>query len=158
MPTLDSVDGTQYVTYIATSAERLWQALTDNDLRKQWWRGHYVESSYQPGAELTGYFPDGSVELRGRVVAADPGRRLAYEGRAVWHPDLADELNRLTFEIKPYPSMVALTFSYQASEQLVTMAQPGWPAVLSSLKTLLETGKPLDLTEVFGPERNPAKQ
>ncbi len=148
----------EYVIYIATGPERLWEALVNNALRKQWWRGHYVESAWQPGAELIGYFPDGSVELRGTVLAAQAPQKLVYECRAVWNEESADDLNRLSFEIEAYRSLVRLAFTYEASERLVTLARPGWPAVFSSLKSLLETGKPLDLTEVFGPERNPANR
>jgi uncharacterized protein YndB with AHSA1/START domain len=107
---------------------------------------------------MRGYFPDGSRELQGKVLEAEPPVKLVYEGRAVWSPDLADDPIRLTFEIEAFRSLSKLTFSYEASEQLVEMTTPGWPAVFSSLKTLLETEKPLDLVEVFGPERNPEKQ
>ncbi len=121
----------EYVIYIATGPERLWEALVNNALR---------------------------VELRGTVLAAQAPQKLVYECRAVWNEESADDLNRLSFEIEAYRSLVRLAFTYEASERLVTLARPGWPAVFSSLKSLLETGKPLDLTEVFGPERNPANR
>ena len=141
---------TRHELYIATTADRLWAALTENDVRRQWWRGHTIESDWTPGGKVTTYLPDGRVELTGTILDADRPRLLAYEGTVEMIPD---EPSRLTFNIEAFPSMVRLTVSYEAGEKLTELASGGWPAVLSSLKSLLETGRPLPLDEVFGEAR-----
>src|SRR5882724_12193502 len=147
-----------YISYIAATAEKVWDALTKNHLRKQWWRGHYMESDWKTGSSFISYFPDGSKEATGKIIEADPPRKLSYESHVEFRTEYETEPSRLTFEIESYPSIVKLKLTYQAGEKLIALSRPGWPAVISSLKSLIETGKALPLVEVFGPERNPAKE
>ncbi len=147
----------EYVAYIATSPEKIWDALINNEVRKQWWRGHYIESEWKVGSSMTSFFPDGSVEAKGKVVTSEPPLKLSYELETKWSKEFGTDSSRITFEVIPYKTLVKLTLTYEANERLINLTRPGWPAIISSLKTLLELGKPLHLTEVFGAERNPAK-
>ena len=69
----------EYSIYIATTPEKLWGALTLNDLRKYWWRGHTVETDWKVGSAITSRFPDGSLEFKGHVLEAESPKRLAFE-------------------------------------------------------------------------------
>jgi len=145
----------EYAIYVATRAEKLWDALTINELRRHWWRGHTVETDWKPGSPITGRFPDGSEEFRGRVVAAERPGRLAWEVDEVsWTDEFAEDgPSRLDFTLEPFNGLTRLTLRHRASPKMLALVGQGWPAVLSSLKSLLETGNPLPLDLVFGPER-----
>ena len=147
----------EYTTYICTTPEKLWGALTMNELRKHWWRGHTVETDWQPGSEITSRFPDGSPEFKGRVTESNRPRTLAFEVEEIyWSDEYANERpNRVSFTIEGFSPLTRLTLSNEATPKLIELVRGGWPAVLSSLKSLLETGNPLPLDAVFGPERNP---
>jgi uncharacterized protein YndB with AHSA1/START domain len=143
--------------YIASTAEKVWSALTQNEVRKHWWRGHTVDTDWKPGSELIGRFPDGSLEFKGHVLEAESPRRLAFQVDEVsWSEDLdRDGPSRLAFTLEGFRSLVKLTLRNEARPRMLALVSQGWPAVLSSLKSLLETGTPLPLDEVFGPEGNP---
>jgi uncharacterized protein YndB with AHSA1/START domain/DNA-binding transcriptional ArsR family regulator len=151
-----------YTTYIRTTPERLWQALTEPAFTKRYW-GTVFDTDWQPGStmswELRGVMVDDPEQV---VVAADPPRRLSY----TWHtvtPDLATALelsdeardqlaaerrSEVTFEIEPLDELVKLTVIHDGFDEGSLMAQmvtSGWPSVLSNLKTLLETGETLPL-------------
>ena len=147
----------EYVIYICTTPEKLWAALTLNELRKHWWRGHLVETDWKPGSAITGRFSDGSPEFKGRVLEADQPRKLSWEVEEIsWSDEYADEPpSRVSFAIEGFDPLARLTLSNQAAPKLIKLVSDGWPAILSSLKSLLETGNPLPLDVVFGPERNP---
>ena len=147
----------EYSAYICTTPEKLWSALTMNELRKHWWRGHIVETDWRPGSPIVGRFPDGSLEFKGRVVESDRPRAVAFEVDEIcWSDEYQGDRNRVGFTIEAFGPLAKLTLRNEASPRLIKLAGPGWPAVISSLKTLLETGIPLPLDEVFGPERNPS--
>ena len=150
----------EYTVYICSTPQKVWSALTQNELRKHWWRGHTVETDWQPGSALVGRFPDGSQEFSGHVLEADQPRRLAWEVDAVsWTDEFVGQgPNRLGFTVEGFNTLVRLTLRNEAPPKMLELVRQGWPAVLSSLKSLLETGTPLPLDEVFGPERNPGAQ
>jgi uncharacterized protein YndB with AHSA1/START domain len=147
----------EYTTYICTTADKLWSALTLNELRKHWWRGHTVETDWQAGSEIIGRFGDGSLEFKGHVVEADRPHRLAFETDEIsWSEEYAKERpNRVSFALEAFGPLVKLTLSNEATPKLLQLVREGWPAILSSLKSLLETGNPLPLDAVFGAERPP---
>ena len=146
----------EYTTYICTTPEKLWAALTLNELRKHWWRGHTVETDWQVGSTITSCFPDGSPEFQGHVVEADRPRSLAFEVDEIfWSDEFARDPSRVSFTIEGFGPLARLTLRNEASPKMIKLVGDGWPAVLSSLKSLLETGNPLPLDVVFGPERNP---
>jgi uncharacterized protein YndB with AHSA1/START domain len=147
----------EYVVYLCSTAEKVWSALTLNELRKHWWRGHTVETDWKPGSAIIGRFPDGSLEFKGRVVESERPRALAFEVDEIyWSDEYAGERpNRVSFAIETFGPLVKLTLRNEATPRLLKLVSGGWPAIMSSLKSLLETGTPLPLDEVFGPERNP---
>jgi uncharacterized protein YndB with AHSA1/START domain len=137
-----------YVVYIATTAEKAWQALVQGEVTRQYW-GHENVSDWKPGSRWEHTRADASrkVELAGRVVEVTPPRRLVI----TWArpEDFADAANhsRVTFELDPLGDMVRLTVTHDelvAGSDMERGIQEGWPRVMSSLKSFLETGKPLD--------------
>ena len=149
-----------YTTYIKSTPERLWQALTDPSFTRQWWQTTF-ETDWSVGSSMT-WDNNGIViaDPAQVVLECDPYRRLAY----TWHtftPELnerlqfGDELfaklasehrSRVAFDIEPLGEMVKLTVvhdDFEPDSTAATMVRNGWPAILSSLKTLLETGEPL---------------
>jgi uncharacterized protein YndB with AHSA1/START domain/DNA-binding transcriptional ArsR family regulator len=128
-----------YVTYIESTPERVWQALTDADLTAQYW-GHANVSDWQPGSRWEHVRTDGSgvADVTGTVVESSPPRRLV----TTWD---GPEPSQVIFEIEPYHEIVRLTVTHEnlADDRELADAASGWPAVLANLKTLLETGRVL---------------
>jgi uncharacterized protein YndB with AHSA1/START domain/DNA-binding transcriptional ArsR family regulator len=132
-----------FAIFIRTTPEKLWQAITDGDLTRQYYYGARVESDWQPGSSYAYRAPDGSSLIDGEVVESDPPRRLVTTFRAGW----ADGMNStVTFEIAPEGEVCKLTLTHVGLEPgsaLAASVGDGWVRILSSLKTLLETGEPL---------------
>jgi uncharacterized protein YndB with AHSA1/START domain len=135
-----------YVMYIAATPKRIFDAIVKPEFARQYW-GHENVSDWKPGSSWEHREVDsGKVRMTGKVVECDPPRRLVI----TWVPptEIADPdaTSRVTFELESIDEMVKLTVTH---DQLVPGSsmdkgiQSGWPRVLSSLKTLLETGKPL---------------
>ena len=147
-----------YVTYIATTPEKLWQALIDTDLMRQWWVdpaagcARVNVSDWKPGSrwEHTRADGTGTVDMVGKVVENTPPRRLVF----TWaRPDDAEDdskHSRVAFDIEPYAAgLIRLTVTHDDLErdpQMLAGVSGGWPKVLSNLKTLLETGRALPHT------------
>jgi uncharacterized protein YndB with AHSA1/START domain/DNA-binding transcriptional ArsR family regulator len=129
-----------YVTYIASSAERVWQALLDADLTARWW-GHSNVSSWEPGARWEHRRTDGSgvADVVGTVLEVEPPRRLVLTFEA---PDGSMEPSQVTFVIEAHADIVRLTVTHEglADPTAREAAIAGWSSVLANLKTLLETG------------------
>ena len=140
-----------YVTYISTTPEKLWNALIDGEMTKQYWGRSRNVSDWGVGSEWIhrDYDDANLVDVIGKVVECVPPRRLVLTWASPAEP--ADEAKHslVTFEIEPAFDVVRLTVTHQQlepdSKRLEVIAQ-GWPAILSSLKTLLETGQPLPMT------------
>jgi len=132
-----------YVTYIESTPERVWNALTDADLTAAYW-GHSNVSDWQVGSGWEHRRTDGSgiADVVGAVVESSPPTRLV----ATWADpgETAGEPSRVTFTIEPYGDIVRLTVTHEdlADEGLADAAS-GWAAVLANLKSLLETGHAL---------------
>jgi uncharacterized protein YndB with AHSA1/START domain len=134
-----------YVTYIRTTREKLWEALTSSEFTKQYWA--QLESDWRPG-KLT--FAEGRTADAGEVLESDPPRRLVLKWRNEFRPELkADGYTLCTFEVEPEGEVVRLTVTHEAERphKLIEAVSQGWPRVLSSLKSLLETGKGLPRIE-----------
>jgi uncharacterized protein YndB with AHSA1/START domain/DNA-binding transcriptional ArsR family regulator len=131
-----------YVTYIESSPERVWDALTSADLTSQYW-GHRNVSDWQPGSGWEHVRVDGSgiADVVGTVLKAEPPRRLAitFDGPG---PEPADGPSVVTFDIEPYHEIVRLTVTHEnlAGRDALEAVSAGWPAVCANLKSLLETG------------------
>ena len=136
-----------YVSYIRTTPEKLWQALTDPAFIRQYWFGMTVDCAWTKGAPWSLKFEDGRVADTGEVLEIDPPRRLALKWRNEFMPELKEEgFSRCVMEIEPNGAMVKLTVTHSIERDgsvFVTKVAGGWPKILSSLKTLLETGLPL---------------
>jgi uncharacterized protein YndB with AHSA1/START domain/DNA-binding transcriptional ArsR family regulator len=132
--------------YIRTTPERLWQAITDPEIRARYQFGARVESSWASGSAYQVAYHDAPRSLiEGENLEVDPPRRLVQSYRAVWDDDIAAEgTSRVTWEIEPVGDSCRLTVTH---DQLAEGADPhlygGWPMILSGLKTWLETGEEL---------------
>ena len=149
-----------YTTYIRTTPEQLWQALTDPAFTGRYW-GATFQTDWEPGSAMSWRQRGVTIDDPEQVVLeSDPPRRLSYS----WHTltpelaealDLADEVreraaaeprSKVTFEIEPAGELVKLTVvhdGFEPGSEMVQMVSRGWPRVLSDLKTLLETGETL---------------
>jgi uncharacterized protein YndB with AHSA1/START domain len=137
-----------YVTYIETSPEKLWEALTSGDFTERYWFGARLRSDWKVGSTFEMVRSDGTVSDAGKVVEYDPWRRLAYT-----FINLSDRYKNefpalATFVLEPYGRLVKLTLTHHGFAEGSTFfagISKGWPAILSSLKSILETGRPLEI-------------
>jgi uncharacterized protein YndB with AHSA1/START domain len=136
-----------YVTYIRTSAEKLWSALTTPEFTKQYWSGVQIVSDWKVGASWKLLFPDGRVADTGEVLEIDPPRRLVLRWLNEFRPELkAEGPAKCVFDLEPKGDIVKLTVTHssvRADSKLIVAVSGGWPKILSNLKSLLETGKPI---------------
>jgi uncharacterized protein YndB with AHSA1/START domain len=130
--------------YIKTTPERLWQAITDTEMRRKYNFGAVFKSDWTPGSRLEA-FGGGKLIAEGENLEVDPPRRLVQSFRALWDEDVKREgTSRVTWEIKPIGDSCRLTVTHdQLREGANAQLYGGWPMVLSGLKTLLETGETL---------------
>ena len=133
-----------YVTYIRTTPDRLWSALTTPEFMRQYWFGCHIETQWKAGSPWRLEFKDGRVADSGTIVAIDPPKRLVLEWRNEWSPELnAEGYARCTMELEPADGVVKLTVTHEmarAGSKLIDAVGGGWPKILSNLKSLLETG------------------
>ena len=136
-----------YVTFIAAPPEAIWAAITTPEVARRYW-GHANVSDWSPGATWSHVRDDGKVQITGHVLEAEAPHRLVIS----WaNPERASDplaVSRVTFELTQFPGMVRLTVTHDELEAGGSMAQgisKGWPIVLSSLKSYLETGQALDV-------------
>lgn len=142
-----------YVTYIRTTPEKLWRALIDPDFTRQYWAGTHQKSDWKPGAPWRIMAPDGRVADSGEIVEFDPPRRLVL----TWENQFAAEMkaegaSRLTYELETMGASVKLTLTHEMdrpNSKLIGAVSDGWPHILASLKSLLETGASLEETRTW---------
>jgi uncharacterized protein YndB with AHSA1/START domain len=139
-----------YVTYIRTTPEKLWQALTEPAFTRQYWVETTQESEWKVGSPWRIVIPDGRVADSGEVLEIEPGRRLVLSWRNQFIPEMqAAGDSRMTYEIEPLGDSVKLTVIHEADtpgSKLIEGVSKGWPKILASLKSLLETGESLEAT------------
>jgi uncharacterized protein YndB with AHSA1/START domain len=139
-----------YVTYIRTTPEKLWQALTDPEFTRQYWVETWQDCEWKPGASWRIMIPDGRVADSGEVLEIEPGRRLVLSWRNEFVPEMrSDGYSRMTYELEQQGDSVKLTLIHEIDEpdsKLIKGVSNGWPKILASLKSLLETGEPLEIT------------
>ena len=129
-----------YVTYIVTTAQKVWDAITDEEMSASYW-GRANVSDWKVGSQWSHQFPGKPADLVGVVLEADPPRRLAMTWAGPAHVDNPDRVSRVAFDIEQLGAKVRLTVTHtELTEQGLKDISGGWPAVLSNLKTLLETG------------------
>jgi len=133
-----------YVTYIRTTPEKLWSALTDPEYMKQYWFGVHCDSQWTAGSPWRMVHPDGQVTDAGEIVQAAPPRRLVIRWRHESRPELKAEGDSLcTMELEPTGSAVKLSITHSIEREpskSIDAVSGGWPKILSNLKSLLETG------------------
>ena len=133
-----------YVTYIRTTPERLWAALTDPAQMREYWFGMHQDSDFKVGSPWSLVFADGRIADTGAVLEADPPRRLVLQWQNQFRPELAAEgPARCSIEIEPQGEAVKLTIVHaieRPNSQFISAVSQGWPMIVSNLKSLLETG------------------
>jgi uncharacterized protein YndB with AHSA1/START domain len=137
-----------YTIYIASTPEKVWQALTSAEFSKQYFFGNSVEVDLRVGGAFIVRTPDGALHISGEVIECDPPRKLTVTFNVNW-PELIEKLGPtlVSYEIEQSGAAVKLTLTQSQdrvlSEDILSGGRSGWPAILSSLKSVLETGKPL---------------
>jgi uncharacterized protein YndB with AHSA1/START domain len=136
-----------YVTYIQTTPEKLWAALTTPEFMKKYWFGMNIETDWKTGSPWKLVFPDGRVADIGEIVEIDKPKRLVLRWRNQFRPDLHEEGDaHCVMDIEQAGGVVKLTITHEIDKpdsKLIGAVSIGWPKILSSLKTLLETGAAL---------------
>lgn len=137
---------TVYVTYIAASPEQIWQGLTDPAFTRQYFGGFAIDVEPRQGGAFFLRYPDGRVHIAGQVLDWSPPRRFS----CTWVVEGIQEFAELpvcivTYEIEPAGGACRLTMteshSWDVPEAILAGGRSGWPAILSGLKSLIETGK-----------------
>jgi uncharacterized protein YndB with AHSA1/START domain len=133
-----------YVTYIRTTPEELWSALTDGEFMKQYWFGSHCESEWTPGSAWTLMNPSGEITDSGEIVESDPPRKLVIRWQQQNKPELnAEGPSLCTIELEPSSTAVKLSITHTIERdpsKFIVAVSGGWPKIMSNLKSLLETG------------------
>jgi uncharacterized protein YndB with AHSA1/START domain len=134
-----------YVTFIRTTPEELWSALTTPEFTKQYWFGMHCESEWKAGSSWRLLFQDGRVADAGEIVEAERPRRLVIKWRNEFRPELkAEGYSRCTIDLEPTGEAVKLTITHEMEHpgtKFIEAVSGGWPRIVSNLKSLLETGE-----------------
>ena len=139
---------TVYTIYIASTPEKVWEALTRAEFSRKYFSGFAVETEPKLGGSFIVRAPDGSLHISGEVLEYDPPRKLTVSWNVNW-PELIEKLGTtlVTYEIELAGDVVRLTMleshDRPLSDDILSGGRQGWPAILSSLKSLLETGNAL---------------
>ena len=132
---------------IPQSREKVWQALTDSTFTQQYFFNSRVESTWRPGASYRLYNSIGDMTVEGEVLDVDPPHRLVTTFSPLWRADEGgNRYSKVTWEIEQVGAVCKLTLTQEEFDPDCTLMQhmnAGWARLLSSLKTLLETGAPL---------------
>jgi uncharacterized protein YndB with AHSA1/START domain len=147
-----------YVTYIAAAPEQIWKALTNADFTQAYWGGRRIQSEWKVGSPVQHVREDGGIDWEGEVLQADAPRRLSYTFHMrISDAHQAERPSRVTFELDPMGSVVKLTLTHEdfaPTSSTFETTRHGWPAIISSLKSLLEMGAALPFPGLgFGPAR-----
>lgn len=139
-----------YVTYIETSTKKVWEALTNGDLTEQYFFGSRVDSEWKEGSQIT-YSRGSKVTDWGEILKCEPEKRLSFTWINKWDEEERQEPTIATFLLKEMNGTVRLTLRHEnlkdadlvEDEDTFVGFNNGWPAILSNLKTMLETGRTL---------------
>jgi uncharacterized protein YndB with AHSA1/START domain len=139
-----------YVTYIRTTPQKLWDALTRPEFQKQYWYGMHQDCDWKKGSPWAMKFTDGRTADAGEILESDPPRRAVIKWRNEFRPELkAEGFSQCSYEIEADGDICRLTVSHEIgveNSKLLGAVSGGWPRILSSLKTMLEGGEPLPRT------------
>jgi uncharacterized protein YndB with AHSA1/START domain len=137
-----------YTIYIASSPDNVWNALTSAEFSRKYFFGFGIETELKVGGSFIARAPDGSVHIGGEVIECERPKRLTITWNVNW-PGLVEKLGitLVTYDIEPAGDAVRLTMTEAhdrpISDDILSGGRQGWPAILSSLKSLLETGSAL---------------
>ena len=135
-----------YVTYIETTPEKVWEALTSSEFSKRYWFGTELKTDWKVGSPFA-LVMNGTTTDAGEILEADRPRRLSYSFRHVLDDEMRNERpTKVVFTIEPHGKFVKLTLTHEGfadGSRLLDGISRGWPAILSSLKSLLESGTAL---------------
>jgi uncharacterized protein YndB with AHSA1/START domain len=146
-----------YTIYIASTPQQVWQALTSAEFSRKYFFGNAVEVDLRVGGAYIVRTPDGALHISGEVMECDPPRKLTFTFNVNW-PELIEKLGPtlVSYEIEQAGDSVKLTMLQShdrpLSDDILSGGRQGWPAILSSLKSVLETGTPL-VIKMAPPER-----
>ena len=144
-----------YVTYIETTPEKLWEALTEGDFTERYWFGWRFASEAKVGASYT-FTKPGAEGAEGKLLEFDPPRQLAYTWHLCTVEAKSEPSSRVAFDLEPRGKAVKLTVTHDGfGDGSITQRDisGGWPIVLSGLKSLLETGQVLTIDPISKPCR-----
>ena len=154
-----TTESTVYVTYIASTAEKIWTALTSAEFTRQYFFGRSVESDWKVGSPWKLVKPDGAADVIGDVRESDPPRKLVLAWRMA-----SEQMKHLpecivTYELEPAgEGVIRLTMTEAhptpIPAHLLEGGRRGWPMILSGLKSLVETGKPLAIATPQPPKQS----
>jgi uncharacterized protein YndB with AHSA1/START domain len=137
-----------YDVYIAASPDRVWSALTDGGLTEQYFYGTRVKSAFERGAKID-YLAGDMKRVEGEIVSVKKGQALVMSQRMVWDDKVkADPASQVAWELEAAGEATHLRLvhdGFTAENETFKQSAQGWPVILSGMKTLLETGKPLKL-------------
>lgn len=139
-----------YVTYIRTTPEEVFEAIIKPEIAGRYWGHENLSEDWQPGSAWQHVRTDEArtVDIVGKVIESDPPKRLVISWANESQKDDPDQYSRVTFDIEPQDDMVKLTVTHdelQPDSGMLKGISKGWPLVLSSMKSFLETGKGMDL-------------
>src|SRR4051794_16382236 len=133
-----------YTTYIETTPEQLWEALTNSEFTKRYWFDTEVRSDWKVGSHFA-LVMGGKTTDTGEILEADRPRRLSYTFKHQLMEEMRNEpATKVVFTIEPYGNLVKLTVTHEGfveGSKLLDGISKGWPAIIPGLKSLLETGK-----------------
>ena len=137
-----------YTTYIETTPEKLWEALTSSEFSKRYWFGTELRSDWKVGSPLA-LVMDGTTTDTGEILEADRPRRLSYSFKHELDDEMRNERpSRVVFNLEPHGKFVKLTLTHEGfaeGSKMLDDVSKGWPAIMSSLKSLLESGSALEI-------------
>ena len=139
-----------YTIYIASTPEKVWEALTSAEFSRKYFFGNALEVDPRVGGAYVLRQPDGSVHINGEVVECEPPRKLTVTFNVNW-PALIEKLGPtlVSYEIEPAGEVIRLTVTEAhdrpIEDDILSGGRQGWPAILSSLKSLMETGQALSI-------------
>ncbi|MGB2588004.1 MAG: SRPBCC family protein [Pseudolabrys sp.] len=135
------------VTYVRATPDKVWEALTKADLTEKYWFGYRVSAEGKPGDYMTAVSPSGMQAHHDPILESDPPRRLVYSWKPLYKDIPNERPSRVTFVVEASKGQTKLTVTHDGFEEgsrIFGMIRNGWPAVLSSLKSFLETGQGLE--------------
>ena len=142
-----------YVTYIRTTPEKLWAKLTETGVAREFFWATVLHAEWKVGGAWKSTAPDGTLVDGGEILELDAPKRLVLTWRHEMQPEKKEEgYSRMSYELEPKGEMVKLTVLHEmdrGQSKFIQAVSNGWPIILSSLKSLLETGEPLEETRTW---------